>query len=67
MSTVLNFFAVYVWHLLGYAVAFHILLPGEEGSFRSLFHSCLKVFTFFQTFSTLMKAYFKNSRIRSQQ
>lgn len=30
MFTVLNFFASYVWHFLGYAIAFHILLPNSR-------------------------------------
>ena len=27
MGTVLNFFASYIWHFLGYAIAFHIIMP----------------------------------------
>ena len=45
--TVLNFFATYVWSFLGFAIAFHILLPadGPYGNFADAFikvHSELK-------------------------
>ena len=38
-STVLNFVAVYIWVLLGYAIAFHIILPasGPFGMFGDAF------------------------------
>jgi hypothetical protein len=42
LSTILNFFVSYVWHFLGYAVAFHILLP-NEGAFISFGDSIIKV------------------------
>ena len=37
--TVLNFFATYVWSFLGFAIAFHILLPadGPYGNFADAF------------------------------
>jgi hypothetical protein len=39
MMTVLNFFATYFWTFLGYAIAFHILLPsdGPYGKFGDAF------------------------------
>jgi hypothetical protein len=42
MITVLNFFASYMWHFLGYAIAFHILLPGST-PFATIFDSMVKV------------------------
>ena len=44
MMTVLNFFASYVWHFLGYAIAFHVLLPGS-GPFALFTDSFIKVMT----------------------
>ncbi|XP_059085780.1 transient receptor potential cation channel subfamily A member 1-like [Tigriopus californicus] len=44
MATVLNFFASYVWHFLGYAIAFHILLPGSR-PFGLFSDSFIKVMT----------------------
>lgn len=42
MMTVLNFFASYMWHFLGYAIAFHILLPNST-PFATFFDSMVKV------------------------
>ena len=53
MSTVLNFFAVYVWHLTGYAVAFHVLMPAEGGPFQSFVHSSIKVSTISKAFDPI--------------
>ena len=38
-NTVLNFICVYIWVLLGYAIAFHIILPvnGPFGIFGDAF------------------------------
>ncbi len=44
MMTVLNFFASYVWHFLGYAIAFHILLP-DSAPFAFFSDSFIKVRT----------------------
>ncbi len=43
MTTVLNFFASYVWHFLGYAIAFHVLLG--SGPFALFTDSFIKVMT----------------------
>ena len=47
MESVLAFFGVYVWTFVGYAIAFHILLPGVTpnayNSFQSFPHAMLKV------------------------
>ncbi len=46
-STILSFFAAYFWHFLGYAIAFHIIMPKEQdGAFSSLSNSVIKVCTF---------------------
>lgn len=42
MVTVLNFFASYMWHFIGYAIAFHILLPASA-PFSTIFDSLVKV------------------------
>ncbi len=44
-GTIFNFFVSYFWHFLGYAIAFHILMPGDEenGAFSSLGNSIIKV------------------------
>ncbi len=47
-GTIFNFFISYFWHFLGYAIAFHILMPGgdgdeEHGAFSSLGNSIIKV------------------------
>ena len=42
MLTVLNFFLSYVWHFLGYAIAFHILVP-NSGPFALFSDSFIKV------------------------
>lgn len=44
MMTVLNFFASYFWHFLGYAIAFHVLLPSSP-SFASMSDALIKVLT----------------------
>ena len=41
-STILTFFVSYFWHFLGYAIAFHILMP-KEGGFSTLGNSIIKV------------------------
>ena len=41
MATVLNFFATYFWHFLGYAIAFHIVVP--SGDFQYFADSLIKV------------------------
>ncbi len=42
-GTIISFFVSYFWHFLGYAVAFHILMPGKDGAFSSLGNSVIKV------------------------
>ncbi len=42
MVTVLNFFATYFWSFLGYAIAFHILLP-SNGPFSNFGDAFIKV------------------------
>ncbi len=44
-GTMVNFLVTYFWHFLGYAVAFHILAPGdgEAGAFSTLGNSLVKV------------------------
>ncbi|TRY72083.1 hypothetical protein TCAL_00198 [Tigriopus californicus] len=43
-TTIISFFLSYFWHFLGYAVAFHILMP-KDGAFSSLSDSIIKVLT----------------------
>ena len=44
MGTVLKFFASYFFHFAGYAIAFHILLKGDqEDSFEFFNDSFIKV------------------------
>ena len=52
--TILNFFCSYFWHFLGYAIAFHVLLP-DEGAFSSLGNSIIKV--------TLPQLFYKHNEI----
>ena len=40
---ILRFFATYIWHFLGYAIAFHIIMP-RDGAFLSLTDTIIKVF-----------------------
>ena len=42
MQSVLNFFGVYIFHFMGYAIAFHILLPKTD-DFKSIGDGTLKV------------------------
>ena len=42
MLTVLNFFATYIWSFLGYAIAFHILLP-KDGPYGNFLDAFIKV------------------------
>ena len=45
MGTVLKFFASYFFHFAGYAIAFHILLKGDqEDSFDFFSDSFIKAF-----------------------
>ena len=39
---ILRFFATYIWHFLGYAIAFHIIMP-RDGAFLSLTDTIIKV------------------------
>lgn len=43
-GTVLSFFATYLWSLLGYAVAFHLILP-SNGAYALFGDSFIKVLT----------------------
>ena len=48
LTTILSFFGSYFCHFLGYAVAFHLVMPREEegeeeGSFSTLGNSIIKV------------------------
>ena len=42
MQSVLNFFGVYIFHFMGYAIAFHVLLP-QTDDFKSIGDGTLKV------------------------
>ena len=42
--SMLRFFASYFWHFLGYAIAFHIIMP-DEGAFKNVSDSIIKVLT----------------------
>ena len=42
--TVLNFFMTYIFTFLGYAIAFHLILP-QNGPFGNFFDAFIKVFT----------------------
>ena len=42
MNSVLNFFLVYCFHFMGYAIAFHVLLPHTE-DFKHVGDGTLKV------------------------
>ena len=42
MQSVLNFFGVYIFHFMGYAIAFHVLLPKTD-DFKSIGDGTLKV------------------------
>ena len=41
--SILRFFASYMWHFLGYAIAFHLLMPKDGGAFANLGDSFIKV------------------------
>ena len=42
MSTITKFFFIYLWHLMAYAIGFHILLPGND-AFSSFVDAIIKV------------------------
>ena len=43
-KSICRFFASYFWHFLGYAIAFHIIMP-DEGAFKNVSDSIIKVLT----------------------
>jgi hypothetical protein len=40
--SIIRFFASYIWHFFGYAIAFHILMP-KSGAFNNIGDSLIKV------------------------
>ena len=42
LVTVLSFFATYIWAFLGYAIAFHVLLP-KDGPYGNFLDAFIKV------------------------
>ena len=48
--SICRFFASYFWHFLGYAIAFHIIMP-QDGAFKNVSDSIIKVLTSFNIFS----------------
>ena len=47
--SICRFFASYFWHFLGYAIAFHIIMP-QDGAFKHVSDSIIKVLTTFNNF-----------------
>ena len=41
--SITRFLSTYFWHFFGYAIAFHIIMPQEDGAFSTMHDSSIKV------------------------
>merc|ERR1719483_582056 len=43
--SIARFLSTYFWHFFGYAIAFHIIMPQDDGAFSTMHDSSIKVLT----------------------